>query len=1492
MKLSIPIVFSSLTHQLVSLRSTLDSNGVFLPFSPVFQHSISLGFQLLFLIVLIPVWMSRRSQRVTSSRPSGLFYSLTLGCSLGLCFLFGGLSVFHYLKYSDRNSIEIITTQVDFLVQIVAWCAISGFLRFGVSSKRFPILLRIWWLVFFIVSVYGFAIDFVLPKRSYVVGKYAWVYLLSSLVGLFLSCASVYGDTGVDDKDEEAYFREPLLNGSAENKVAVDTVTPYANAGFLSLLSFSWLDPLFSVGYRKALDIKDIPEVSDKDSAKFVYTNFKSRLDEESDEPIGKLRLFKALFCTVWKEVLWTAFLCLLHTLSTFVGPYLIDSLVQYVNGRQRFAHEGYLLVIVFLAAKVVQSVSQRHWLFITRQIGIRNRAALSAMIYEKGLSLSSKSRKERTSGEIINLVSVDASRIGEFSWYLHDLWVVPLEITIALAILYKNLGLASIAALIAAFLVMLANFPLVKWQENFQEKLMESKDERMKATSEILRNMRILKLQAWEMRFLSKIMDLRRTEESWLKKLIYTSAFMNFVIWGAPIFISAAAFGSCMILGIPLRSGKVLSALATFEILQQPIYTLPDTISMITQVKVSLDRISSFLQLEDMQPDAIEKLPKDNFIPAVEICDGTFSWDPLSSHSTLQNLNLKVNHGMKIAVCGPVGSGKTSLLSCMLGEVPRISGTVRLSGRTAYVAQSSWVQGGKIEENILFGKEMDRERYEHVLDVCDLRKDLEILPFGDQTIIGERGINLSGGQKQRVQIARALYQDADIYLLDDPFSAVDAHTGSHLFKECLHGFLGSKTVIYVTHQVEFLPSADLVLVMRDGRIAQSGHYASILSSGSDFMELVGAHEHTLSAIKAAGAALDSQPSDVNDLNICSKVETNEEDEFGYDEVNDDKDKIEELVEEKYQLVQEEEREKGRVGLSVYWEYITATYGGALVPLILLSQIAFNFFEIGSNYWMASATPVSDEKPSPVGGITLILVYVVLSMASAICDLIMALLIGTVGFKTATVLFNKLHMCMFRSPMSFFDSTPTGRILNRVSTDQSEVDLSISGLLGSCAFYVIELLASIAVISQISWHVFVVFVPVVAACVWLQQYYLPTSRELARLSGVFEAPMLQHFSETISGSSIIRSFNEESRFMRTNLLVIDNFSKPNFHSAAAMEWLCLRLDLLSSLIFAFSLVFLISLPKGVIDPGIAGLAVTYGLNLNMLQIYFIWCLCNVENNMISVERILQYTCIPPEPPLTIETSRPSKDWPSYGEIDISNLQVRYAPHLPLVLKGLTCTFRGGSKTGIVGRTGSGKSTLVQTLFRIIDPSCGQIVIDGIDISTVGLHDLRSRLSIIPQEPTMFEGTIRTNLDPLEEHTDEEIWEALDKCQLGEVVRQKEHKLDATVTENGENWSVGQRQLVCLGRVLLKRSKILVLDEATASVDTVTDGLIQQTLRQHFSDCSILMIAHRIASVLDSDMVLVLDNGIVAEYESPGKLLQDGSSAFSMLVNEYAMRSSH
>ncbi|RVX14876.1 ABC transporter C family member 3 [Vitis vinifera] len=765
----------------------------------------------------------------------------------------------------------------------------------------------------------------------------------------------------------------------------------------------------------------------------------------------------------------------------------------------------------------------------------------------------------------------------------------------------------------------MLANVPLGKWEEKFQGKLMESKDKRMKATSEILRNMRILKLQGWEMKFLSKIVDLRKNETGWLKKYLYTSAMTTFFFWVAPTFVSVVTFGTCMLIGIPLESGKILSSLATFRILQQPIYSLPDLISMIAQTKVSLDRITSFLRLVDLQSDVIERLPKGSSDTAIEIVDGNFSWDLSSPNPTLKDINLRVCRGMRVAVCGTVGSGKSSLLSCILGEVPKISGVLKLCGTKAYVAQSPWIQSGKIEENILFGKEMDRERYERVLDACSLKKDLEVLSFGDQTAIGERGIDLSGGQKQRIQIARALYQNADIYLFDDPFSAVDAHTGTHLFKECLLGLLGSKTVIYVTHQVEFLPAADLILVMKDGRITQAGKYNEILNSGTDFMELVAAHK-----------------------------------------------------------------------------------------TVIILVILFQLLQIGSNYWMAWSSPVSDDVKPAVRGSTLMIVYVALAVGSSFSVLSRAMLL-----VTATILFNKMHLSLFRAPMSFFDATPSGRILNRASTDQNAIDTNIPMQVGAFAFSLIRLRGIIAVMSQVAWQVFIVFIPVIATCIWYQ----------IRLS-------------------------------------------------------------------------IISVPE------------------------------NASRITLTIHGMLMFLSDPAEPGLN---------------------------HKHCILR-------------------SGKSTLIQILFRIVEPAAGQIMIDGTNISSIGLHDLRSRLSIIPQDPTMFEGT------------------ALDKCQLGDEVRKKEGKLDSTVIENGENWSMGQRQLVCLGRVLLKKSKVLVLDEATASVDTATENLIQQTLRQHFVDSTVITIAHRTTSVLDSDMVLLLDHGLIEEYDTPTRLLENKSSSFAKLVAEYTVRS--
>ncbi|XP_057844849.2 putative ABC transporter C family member 15 isoform X2 [Cryptomeria japonica] len=1424
-------------------------------------------------------------------------YKMALLTCVSLLVLYCILGIWSPLYWWLRARPKDFGAEGEYVFQAMAWAIISAYAYYSLlkeSKEKFPLLLRMWWILLLILYAFFLFLNIHEMKEQNHITLSIVVEILALFLSAFLGYASFCGRTGESFLTQS--IEEPLLNDVSEiSENLKPKVTPYATASFLSRMSFSWMKPLLDVGHKKPLDIDDVPQVVDVHKADHVYRKFRNQLDAKgSGSSIAKI-----LFLIVLKDVLFTGLLILIRSCSSYIGPYFIDNFVQCLAKKEQFASEGIILAFVFLLAKLVGSLSERHLTFTTVHICICVKAALTAALYKKGLMLSNQARQKHTSGEIINYMSVDAQRIEELSWYVHDIWAVPLQILLAMVILYQTLGLASLAGVAATVLVMMANSPLVKMQEKYNEKIMEEKDKRMKATSETLRNMRILKLQAWESRFLLKLETLRREECGWLKKYFYALSVTTFIFWGAPTFVSVVSFGSCIILGVPLTTGRILSALATFKILQEPINSLPDFISVIAQSKVSLDRIADFLNQEELQQDAVEKVSKDSTDYAIEIQEGVFSWDPAAPTPTIRGLDVHIRKGIRVAVCGTVGSGKSSFLSCMLGEISKMSGVVKISGTKAYVSQSPWIPSGKIRDNVLFGKEWDKTRYESVLQACAFKKDLELFPYGDQTEIGERGINLSGGQKQRIQIARALYQDADIYLFDDSFSAVDAHTGTHIFQECLLGILGSKTVVYVTHQVEFLFAADLILVMRDGEITQTGKYEDILQSNTHFEELVGAHKKALKSIDDMenseilssqvlfeGSSTDKKTSvkDVNHEKLQKAQKVHEEIESQNQRENE-KDK----EDRSSQLVQEEEREKGRVSMWVYWSYISAAYKGALIPIILLAHTVFELLQIGSNYWIAWATPLTEDQRPPVTKSFLILVYITLALCSSLCILARTILLCLTGFESAKQLFSKMHSCIFRAPTSFFDATPTGRILNRASNDQSQVDQVIPFQLGSVAFTFIEILGIIAVMSQVAWQVFIMFIPVLAICIWYQQYYIVTSRELSRLIGVCKAPIIQHFAESISGAATIRSFDQETPFMNRNLHLIDGSSKPRFHKNGALQWLCFRLDLLSNLIVVFTMVLLLCLPESVINPSIAGLAITYGLTLNLAQALLIRYLCNLENNMISVERIVQYLRIPSEPPLIIDNCRPNSCWPSRGTIDITNLQVRYGPHLPLVLKGISCTFPGGKNVGIVGRTGCGKSTLIKSLFRIVDPVGGRIVIDGIDILTIGLHDLRSTLSIIPQDPTMFDGTTRNNLDPLGDYSDDQIQKALEKCQLGEIVRSKE-KLDSLVTENGENWSMGQRQLVCLGRVLLKQSRVLVLDEATASVDTATDGLIQQTIRNQFTDCTVITIAHRIPSVCNSDLVLVLSDGNIIEYDSPTKLLENKSSSFAKLVSEYTVRS--
>ncbi|XP_057949492.1 putative ABC transporter C family member 15 isoform X2 [Malania oleifera] len=1374
-------------------------------------------------------------------RKSTVFAVINIVSNALLSISYMGFCVFEFWNLKVIRFRSIFPAMSWTIVVVYAFLAKSRVLK---GDKGWPLVLVLWWVYCGIINSVSLSNFLIAHYKSEGFPEFlpaAKVLDIISLPLIFILCINVLWFSC--SKKKHGDLEHPLLQKEQEN-VSHEDADAFTAAGVWSQLTFLWLNPLFQKGRTQKLELPHIPSIPPSETAHKSYLSLEESLQKKKAEASS---LLKAISYSIWRPVAVNAVFAGVNTIASYMGPLLINNFVNFITGEhQHLSYRyGLMLVFIFFLSKTVESLAQRQWYFGAQRIGIRIRAALMVMIYKKFLSIKYSSPHN---GKVTNFINVDAERIGDFFWHIHGVWLLPLQVFLALVILYKNLGaIPSISALAATVFMMIINIPLANRQERLQSKIMEARDSRIEATAETLKSIRVLKMHSWESNFLQKIQHLRKAEGSWLKRYLYTCSAVAFLFWASPTLVSVITFGVCILLNTPLTPATVLSALATFRILQEPIYNLPELISMIAQTKVSLHRIQLFIREEDQDEQSLYHISREYNV-AIEIETGEYAWETSDSNSkpTIKiTEKMQIIKGQKIAICGSIGSGKSSLLCSILGEIPKISGQHnKVYGSKAYVPQSAWIQTGTIRENVLFGKEMNKAFYADVLEACALNRDIETWTDGDLSVVGERGMNLSGGQKQRVQLARAAYSDSEVYFLDDPFSAVDAHTGAHLFKKCLMQMLSQKTVLYTTHQLEFLHASDFVLVMKDGRIVESGKYEDLMRDpNGELVRQMVAHRKSLNEVNPpkvyksmAGGSLKSNQIEVAEENL--------------------KDTITDNILEK---THEEETE----------------------------TVLFQGLQMGSNYWIASAT----EKEDRVSKEWLIGAFALLSGGSSIFILGRTVFLSMIAIETAQRLFLGMINSVFRAPIIFFDSTPSSQILGRASTDQSIVDTDIPYRLAGLAFALIQLFSIIILMSQVAWQVFLLFITILAISIWYQAYYITTARELARMVGVRKAPILHHFSESISGVATIHCFNQKKRFSTKILRLIDDYSRVAFHNSATMEWLSVRINFLFNLVFFLVLAILVSLPRSAIDPSLAGLAATYGLNLNVLQAWVIWNSCNVENKMISVERILQFSNIPSEAPLVIEDCRPQPEWPTNGRIELENLQVRYSPTLPMVLKGITCAFPGGKKIGVVGRTGSGKSTLIQALFRVVEPKEGRILIDGVDICEIGLQDLRSRLSIIPQDTTLFQGTIRMNLDPLQQHSDPEIWEVLRKCRLADIVKQDQKLLDAPVAEDGENWSVGQRQLVCLARVLLQRRRILVLDEATASVDTATDNVIQKTIREETSGHTVITVAHRIPTVVDNDLVLVLDDGNIVEYDSPAQLLKDDSSAFSKLVIEFLRRSS-
>ncbi|KAJ7980275.1 ABC transporter C family member 4 [Quillaja saponaria] len=1343
-----------------------------------------------------------------------------------------------------------------------------------------PLSLRIYWVVNFVII--GFfaasAITRLVSTNASTLEPNLRMDDIFSLVNLPLSIVllivALQRSSGISLRESEV-----VVNSTTQSYQPVQTdpnVSAYASASLFSKALWLWMNPLLTKGYKSPLKVDDVPTLPPEYRAERMSELFEMnwpKPDENSKHPV----LVTLIRC-FWKGIAITGFLAVVRLSVMYVGPLLIDSFIDFTASKRSSLYEGCLLVLVLLLAKTVESLSSHHFNFQCQKLAMLIRSSLITTLYMKGLKLSCSSRQAHGVGKIVNHMTADAQQLSGVMTQLHPIWMMPLQVGAALALLYGYLNVSMLAALFAA--IAIGIFLLLRTQRHnfFQFSIMISRDKRLKATNEMLNNIRVIKFQAWEEHFSKKIQSFRGSEYEWIGKFLYSVSCNMALLGVTPVIIAALTFSAAVFLGIRLDTGTVFTVTTIIKILQEPVRSFPQALTQLSQAIIALQRLDGFFTSRELDENSVERDEGCDSNIAVEVKAGTFSWDDESNDVVLKVSDLEIQKGDLAAVVGTVGSGKSSLLASILGEMHKISGKVRVCGTVAYVPQTSWIQNATIQENILFGLPMNWERYKEVIRVCSLEKDLEMMEFGDQNEIGERGINLSGGQKQRIQLARAVYQDCDIYLLDDIFSAVDAQTGSDIFKACVRGALKDKTILLVTHQVDFLHNADLIMVMRDGMIVQSGKYEELAESGLDFSALVAAHETSMELVDTSNMS-----GGKTSLTPTVTLES-----YHQGESDDEKKPLSrsKSVKGTSKLIEDEERETGHVNMEVYKQYLTEAYGWWGVAVVILMSVLYVLSTMSGDYWLAYQTS-ADGVFNPN---LLISVYWIIAAVSGAVVMGRSILIAFLGLKTGQSFFNGMLHSILHAPMSFFDTTPSGRILSRASGDQLNLDLPIPMFMSMIVVAYFTLLSIIFVTCQNAWPTVFLLFPLGLLNIWYRGYYLASSRELTRLDSITRAPVIHHFSESITGVMTIRGFRKQSIFCKENIDRVNANLRMDLHNNGNNEWLGLRLELIGNLFLCITTMFMIFLPSTIIRPENIGLSLSYGLSLNSVLFICVYMTCSIENQMVSVERIKQFTNIPSEAPWRITNRLPPKNWPSRGNIELKNLQVRYRPNTPLVLKGLSLSIQGGEKIGVVGRTGSGKSTLIQVFFRLVEPSGGQIIIDGINICTLGLHDLRSRFGIIPQDPVLFQGTVRSNVDPIGLYSDEEIWKSLERCQLKEVVAGKPEKLEAPVVDGGDNWSVGQRQLLCLGRIMLKRSKILFMDEATASVDSQTDAVIQKIIREDFATCTIISIAHRIPTVMDCDRVLVIDAGMAKEFDKPSHLLRR-PSLFGSLVQEYSNRSS-
>ncbi|MCI4375884.1 hypothetical protein PGIGA_G00114740 [Pangasianodon gigas] len=1315
-------------------------------------------------------------------------------------------------------------------------------------------------------------------------------------------------------------FLSCFADQAPPGKAVLQNACPVQDASFLSKMLFWWFSGLVVKGYRTPLQAEDLWCLREEDTSHKIlsdleeeWTKERTKLQQQEKQLSSSVVLGTRLpdqaqlLRKLQKEQ--SSGFCLLRTLARNFGPYFLSgTLCLVVHDAFMFAipqvlslllgfmreedaplWKGYFYATLMFLLSCLQSLFNHQYMYSCFTVGMRVKTAVMGLVYRKSLVINSAARRTCTVGEIVNLVSADTQKLMDFVVYFNAVWLAPIEIALCLFFLWQHLGPSALAGITTVFLIFPLNGFIAKKRSKLQEIQMKFMDGRIKLMNEILNGIKILKFYAWEKAFLEQVLGYREKELRALKKsqILYSISIASFN--SSSFLIAFAMFGVYVLIDDKnvLDAQKIFVSMALINILKTPLSQLPFAMSTTMQAVVSLKRLGKYLCQEELKPDNVSRDAFKSDEEGVVVENGTFSWSK-DGPPCLKRISVRVPRGALVAVVGHVGSGKSSLLSAMLGETERRSGSVSIKGSVAYVPQQAWIQNATLQDNILFGREKKKSWYQRVVEACALLPDLDILPAGDATEIGEKGLNLSGGQKQRVSLARAVYRKADIYLLDDPLSAVDAHVGQHIFDKVIgpKGVLRDKTRILVTHGTSFLPQADLILVLVEGEITESGSYQELLNRNGAFAEFI--HTFASSERKECSTQRGSRKScsrlSVTDFMPFSR-DLSQEQLIGGDtnsvtiqSVDPDIEQ-EQIPEDLGKLTEVDKARIGRVKLEMYVEYFR-TIGLALIVPILFLYAFQQGASLAYNYWLSMWADEPIINGTQLNTDMKLGVYGALGFAqgTAIFGTTVAISIG--GIIASRQLHLDLLKNVLHSPMSFFESTPSGNLLNRFAKEIDAIDCMIPDGLKMMLGYVFKLMEVCIIVLLATPFAAVIILPLALLYAFVQSFYVATSCQLRRLESVSRSPIYTHFNETVQGTSVIRAFGEQPRFILQANQRVDHNQTAYFPRFVATRWLAVNLEFLGNGVVLAAAILSV-MGKDTLSPGIVGLAVSHSLQVTGILSWIVRSWTDVENNIVSVERVKEYADTPKEAAWSSEDISLPLAWPQTGTIEFQDYGLQYRKGLEFALKGISLHIQEKEKIGIVGRTGAGKSSLALGIFRILEAAKGEIYIDGVNIAKLGLHDLRSRITIIPQDPVLFSGSLRMNLDPFDAYSDEEVWSALELAHLKHFVSGLPDKLNYECSEGGENLSLGQRQLVCLARALLRKTKILVLDEATAAVDLETDTLIQSTIRSQFEDCTVLTIAHRLNTIMDYTKVLVMDKGHIMEMDSPANLISQRGQFYRM-----------